>query len=158
MDVKTIGGAARAVGVSTKAIRLWESRGLIPKAERSKSGYRTFTDADLARLRFVRQAKTLGLTLGEIRDIIDLEHTGARPCGRVVQAIDTHFSAIDQSIADLLQLRNTLAVARGAANTVCGDVSIGAFCHIIEQVKFEENQSLKPACAYPPSGNPAESI
>lgn len=151
MEMMTVGEAARAVGVSAKAIRIWESKGLIPTAERTKSGYRIFTNTDLGRLRFIRQAKALGLTLDEIRDIIDLQHAGACPCDRVVRAIDTHLSAIDQSIADLTQLRNTLANARGAADIGCLDESNGIVCHIIDQVECGGNQSasIQAKCKMP---------
>ena len=49
----TVGEAAKAVGVSPKAIRVWESRGLIPQIQRTATGYRTFTETDLASLRFI---------------------------------------------------------------------------------------------------------
>ncbi len=129
----TVGEAARAIGVSPKAIRVWESRGLIPQAERTASGYRTFTETDLATLRFIRQAKALGLTLGEIRDVLQLREAGASPCGRVVQAIDAHLFEIDRSIADLMQLRDTLTATRTAAETACPDVSGAGVCHLIER-------------------------
>ncbi|WP_435107372.1 MerR family transcriptional regulator [Nocardiopsis synnemataformans] len=62
----TVGAAAKAAGVSAKAVRLWESKHLLPPAQRTEAGYRLFTDADVAVLCFIRQAKTLGLTLAEI--------------------------------------------------------------------------------------------
>lgn len=139
MDVMTIGEAACTVGVSPKAIRLWEAKGLIPVAERTTGGYRSFTDTDLGRLRFIRQAKNLGLTLDEIRSIIDMQYVGASPCGRVRQAIDNHLDAIDRQIADLVQLRNVLTVTKNAADTACHGDSEGAVCHIIERV-------IRPEC------------
>ncbi len=134
MAVMTVGEAAKAVGVSSKAIRVWESRGLIPHAERTKSGYRTFNETDLASLRFIRQAKALGLTLAEIGDVLDLRQAGASPCGRVVQAFDTHLATIDRTIADLVQLRRTLSLARDAANEICPIDQTGIVCHIIERI------------------------
>lgn len=132
MDVMTVGEVARIVGVSTKAIRFWEARGLIPVAERTATGYRSFTDTDLDRLRFIRRAKALGLTLGEIRSIIDMQRAGASPCDRVRQVIDSHLTTIDRKMADLVQLRNVLTAARNAADTACPDDPAVTFCHIIE--------------------------
>lgn len=132
MDMMTVGEAARAVGVSTKAIRIWESRGLIPAAERTATGYRAFTATDLDRLRFIRQAKTLGLTLNEIGSIITMQHAGASPCDRVRQAIDSHLAAIDRKMADLVQLRAVLTAARDAGDTVCFGDRDGIVCQIIE--------------------------
>ena len=76
----TVGKAARAAGLSAKAVRLYEAKGLLPEAPRTESGYRTYTDDDITVLRFIRQAKTLGLSLGEIRDILDLRRGGTTPC------------------------------------------------------------------------------
>lgn len=134
MDMMTVGEAARAVGVSTKAIRVWESRGLIPAAKRTATGYRSFTATDLDRLRFIRQAKTLGLTLNEIGSIIATQHAGASPCDRVRQAIDSHLAAIDRQMADLGQLRDVLTSARSTTQTACPDDRDGTMCHIIERV------------------------
>lgn len=141
MPLMTVGEAARAADVSMKAIRYWESRGLIPRADRTAAGYRMFTDADFATLRFIRQAKMLGLTLNEIKDIIQLQNTGTCPCDRVAQAIDSHLSAIDRSIAGLLQLREALNVAKRAAITSCPAGADTIVCHIIESAGFSPNRS-----------------
>src|SRR6266851_2095528 len=84
----TVGKAAQAAGLSAKAVRLYEAKGLLPAAERTGAGYRTYTDDDITVLRFIRQAKTLGLSLGEIRDIIDLRRGGTAPCQHVVALLD----------------------------------------------------------------------
>ncbi len=118
--------------VSQWSKRLWEARGLIPAAERTATGYRSFTATDLDRLHFIRQAKTLGLTLSEIGSIITMQHAGARPCDRVREAIDSHLTAIDQKLADLVQLRAVLTAARDTGNTVCDGDPGGIVCQIIE--------------------------
>lgn len=92
----TVSQAAQQAGVTRKAIRTWEDKGLLPPAERTEAGYRLFTDNDIAVLRFIRQAKTLGLTLSEVGDILVLQRDGAQPCGRVAQLLDAH---IDRSTA-----------------------------------------------------------
>jgi MerR family copper efflux transcriptional regulator len=124
----TVGDAADAVGVSAKAIRIWEAKGLLPPAERTQAGYRLFTDHDIAILRFIVRARTLGLTLSEIKDILDLHRQGMAPCEQVTALLDKHIRDIDRAIADLRALRTTLATAlqtarsdqrRGQAATVC---------------------------------------
>ncbi len=89
----TIGQAARRSGLSPKAIRLYEAKGLLDAADRTPSGYRTYTDEDVAVLRFIRQAKSLDLRLNEIRDVIDLQRGGARPC-QTVRGFSTAISPI----------------------------------------------------------------
>lgn len=124
----TVGDAAKAIGVSAKAIRIWEAKGLLPPAERTEAGYRLFSDDDIAILRFILRARTLGLTLSEIKDILDLHRQGMAPCEQVTVLLDKHIRDIDRAIADLRALRTALAAAlqtarsdqrRGQAATVC---------------------------------------
>ena len=127
---RTVGKAAQAAGVSAKAVRLYESKGLLPEAQRTEAGYRLYTDDDIAILRFIRQAKTLGLSLGEIRDILDLRRGGTTPCGHVVALLDQRIRDIDRTITELRQLRHTLAGTRAPARQqACGN---GGVCQIIE--------------------------
>ncbi len=124
----TVGKAARAAGLSAKAVRLYEARGLLPEAQRTQAGYRTYTSDDITVLRFIRQAKTLGLSLGEIRDILDLRRGGTTPCRHVTALLDQRIRDIDQTITGLRQLRRALAGTRayarqrqaGDAENVCG--------------------------------------
>ena len=53
----TVSAAAEAAGVSAKAVRLWEDKGLVTPAPRTDAGYRQYTEDDLGVLRFIRQAK-----------------------------------------------------------------------------------------------------
>ena len=127
---RTVGKAAQAAGVSAKAVRLYESKGLLPEAQRTEAGYRLYTDDDIAILRFIRQAKTLGLSLGEIRDILDLRRGGTTPCGHVVALLDQRIRDIDRTITELRQLRHTLAGTSATARQQAGDN--GGVCQIIE--------------------------
>jgi MerR family transcriptional regulator, copper efflux regulator len=129
-STQTVGKAAQAAGLSAKAVRLYESKGLLPEAPRTEAGYRLYTDDDIAVLRFIRQAKTLGLSLGEIRDILDLRRGGTTPCSHVVALLDQRIRDIDRTITELRQLRHTLAGTRATARQQAGDN--GGVCQIIE--------------------------
>lgn len=131
MDM-TVGAAAEAAGVSSKAVRLWESKSLLQPAERTEAGYRLFTDEDVAVLRFIRQAKALDLSLAEIKDILDLQRDGAAPCGRVTELLDAHIAEIDRTLTDLRQLRRTLTAVRRAARESQRRGQDGVVCRIIE--------------------------
>jgi len=111
----TIGEAADAAGVSAKAIRVWEARGLLPHVQRTPAGYRLFDDSDVAVMRFVRQARALGMTLRDIRRIVDLHQAGMTPCACVTHVLDERIGQIDQTINDLTQLRHTMITARQRA-------------------------------------------
>ncbi|GAB3394209.1 heavy metal-responsive transcriptional regulator [Amycolatopsis echigonensis] len=127
----TVGKAAEAAGLSAKAVRLYEAKGLLPPAERTAAGYRRYRDDDIAVLRFIRQAKTLGLSLNEIRDILDLRRSGTTPCQHVVALLDDRIREIDRTITELRQLRRTLADARADAHQHHAEHADGV-CGIIE--------------------------
>lgn len=128
----TVGRAARRTGLSEKAIRLYESRGLLETAERTEAGYRTYSDEDIDVLLFIRQAKALGLRLEEIKDIIDLQRGGAQPCQKVLQLVDSHITEIDRTITDLKALRSSLVNARRAAEEGDRNGDLAVVCRIIE--------------------------
>lgn len=152
-----VGTAAAAAGVTPKAVRLWESKGLLPPAERTGSGYRTFTEEDVRILRFIRQAKALDLSLDEIADVLDLQREGGVTCGRVTGLLDAHIDRIDRTIADLRQLRETLDQARARAREGQRQGQDVMVCHIIEGVPIPEQAdpaapAVRPAFAEPSNG------
>lgn len=69
-DPLDIGEAARRIGLSTAALRLYERRGLLPKARRSAGGYRQYSLEDLRRARLVRRARRAGLSMRQIAHVI----------------------------------------------------------------------------------------
>jgi MerR family copper efflux transcriptional regulator len=71
-----IGEASRRVGISAAALRMYEKRGLLPKASRTSSGYRQYGHGDLQRARLVRRARRAGLSLAQIAQALgrDGEH------------------------------------------------------------------------------------
>ena len=74
-----IGEAARRVGVSAAALRMYEKRGLLPEALRSPGGYRQYAEEHLRRARLVRRARRMGLSLAQIGQAIrDGEHACLR--------------------------------------------------------------------------------
>ena len=128
----TVGAAAKAVGVSAKAIRIWEAKGLLPPTGRTEAGYRLFSDDDIEILRFICRSKTLGLTLPEIKSILDLHRQGTAPCQQVTTMLDAHIRDIDRTIAELRALRGTLANALDTARQDQHHGRAATVCRIIE--------------------------
>jgi DNA-binding transcriptional MerR regulator len=94
-----IGGAARRTGIPVRTIRFYEAEGVLPPPARSSAGYRTFTDADLRRLRLIKNARDLGLSLAEAREFV----------GR---AFSSECSAFGLELRALIEERRTEARAR----------------------------------------------
>jgi DNA-binding transcriptional MerR regulator/quercetin dioxygenase-like cupin family protein len=79
-----IGDAARQVGVSASALRLWERQGLVTPG-RSRSGYRLYTDEDVSRLRRIRRMREEQLNAPGIRRLLaPVRRTHQRPAEGVV--------------------------------------------------------------------------
>ncbi|MCL1593249.1 MAG: MerR family transcriptional regulator, partial [Actinomycetia bacterium] len=75
-----IGEAGAAVGVDPPTIRYYESVGVLPEPGRTSSGYRDYEATDIERLRFVTLARSLGVGLDDIRQILGLRDEGEAPC------------------------------------------------------------------------------
>jgi len=104
-----VGDVATRAGVSRKALRLYESLGILAPPGRTPSGYRTFGKEVIPLLGFVGRARRMGFTLREIRDIIALRRAGQRPCGHVEQLARAKLRDLDQRLSDLATLRRSLA-------------------------------------------------
>jgi DNA-binding transcriptional MerR regulator len=74
-ELLTIGELARLTGLPVKRIHYYERRGLLEPTSRSKAGYRLYGREEVARLEFIKRAKLLGLTLEEIRELVELAAT-----------------------------------------------------------------------------------
>jgi DNA-binding transcriptional MerR regulator len=128
----TIGEAARRAGLTPKAIRLYEARGLLPAARRSPAGYRRYTGHDLRLLEFIRRAREVGLGLREIGAIIGLRRAGTPPSAEVMALLRGRLAAIDRQIGDLGLLRATLAeVVDTAASKASGGDEV-RLCRILD--------------------------
>lgn len=125
MGSYTVGEAAKAAGVTTRAVRLYEAKGLVPEPLRTNSGYRLFTDEDVETLAFVRRARSLGLSLDSIGEIMQIAKNGA-PCDRTRSLLDQRVAQIDATMEDLRRLRETIVAAQ---RIECGN---GNLCAVIE--------------------------
>jgi len=103
-----IGGAAKASGVSAKMIRHYESVGLFPEAVRTDSGYRQYTDREVNTLRFVRQARDLGFSIEQIRELLGLWQNRRRPSRQVKALAQAHIQELEQKLEELRTMKATL--------------------------------------------------
>jgi Cu(I)-responsive transcriptional regulator len=104
-----IGEAARASGVTAKMIRHYEEIGLLAKAGRTASGYRTYGEEDVHVLRFVRRSRDLGFSLPEIKGLLGLWNNRRRASADVKRLAQKHIDDLDRRIAEMQAMRRTLA-------------------------------------------------
>lgn len=124
-----IGEIAKRFDLNPRTIRYYETIGVLPKAARTESGYRMYSQAAVDRLEFVLKAKSLGLTLDEIRKILSLHDEGVVPCEHTRDFIKRKVNEIDEKIAALASLKKTLS---GVLKTRFKKHSAAAFCPLIE--------------------------
>ena len=113
-----IGRLAAASGTTAKTLRFYENTGLLAAPDRTPGGYRNYTPDVLPRLDFIRRGRAAGLTLAQIREVLDVRDAGATPCEHVQQLLTTRLADLDNQIADLRALRETVAQLCDAAATV----------------------------------------
>lgn len=103
-----IGQAAKLSGVNAKLIRHYESIGIIPKASRSESGYRTYSETDVHILSFVKRSRNLGFSMKEIKKLVSLWRNKSRASAEVKALATKHVSEMEQKIQELQAMVKTL--------------------------------------------------
>jgi MerR family Zn(II)-responsive transcriptional regulator of zntA len=111
-----IGELAAAAGTTTKTLRFYEQAGLLPAPRRTPAGYRDYTPECLPRLDFVRRGQAAGLTLAEIRQVLEIREAGQAPCHHVVGLLDQRLAELDAQLAALAGLRDTIVELRHRAD------------------------------------------
>jgi Cu(I)-responsive transcriptional regulator len=103
-----IGTLAKRAGVSARMVRHYEEIGLIPPAARTGSGYRTYGETELATLRFIGRARSLGFSLDEITDLLALWRDHTRASADVRAIAKRHMDAIERKIQELRSLQRSV--------------------------------------------------
>lgn len=135
MSIKMqIGELAQRVGVDAKTIRYYEQIRLLAEPPRTESGYRLYSADDAARFAFIRRARALDFSLGEIKEILDCRGSGTAPCPYVARLIHQKIAIVEQRIAELEKLKRELrALERSAARTGTRRAPRATeICHILE--------------------------
>ncbi|MGE3194641.1 MAG: heavy metal-responsive transcriptional regulator [Microbacteriaceae bacterium] len=110
-----IGEVAVAAGTSTKTLRFYEEQGLLPEVGRTPAGYRDYSPEAVARVDFVHRGQAAGLTLAEIKRILDIRDRDGAPCEHVRDLLDAKLGDLDRQIRQLSELRETVVGLRDQA-------------------------------------------
>ena len=121
----TIGHLARKSGVNIETVRYYQRLGIIEEPVKPARGYRIYPPETVDRILFIRRAKELGFSLGEIAELLEL---GESHCEDIRHRAEEKRSYIDQQIKDLENLRATL----DQLIKTCQSGSDKAHCPIVE--------------------------
>jgi DNA-binding transcriptional MerR regulator len=135
-DLLKVGAVAGAAAVGVQTLHYYERLGLLPNPKRSAANYRLYAPDAIRRVRFIKKAQALGLTLEEIKQILDLKERGRAPCRKVAELGEKHFAEIDARLTQLRAYRRALGRALGdwrRENTTERECA-GEFCDLIERL------------------------
>lgn len=103
----TISRLASAAGVNVETVRFYQRSGLIDEPTRPYSGYRTYADEDVRRIRFIKRAQLLGFTLDEIASLLKLE--GSQTCASTRDLAARKLAMVEAKLSDLVAMQTALA-------------------------------------------------
>jgi DNA-binding transcriptional MerR regulator len=131
MKLMSIGQLAGSAGVPASTVRYYERSGLLKPDERSGGNYRQYHPKSAEKLRFIRSAQAVGLSLKEVAEMLELTESPKSPCGDVIGLLQRRLDEVREKLKALRRVERTLA---GALNTCCkGDRR--SLCDAIEHLK-----------------------
>ena len=130
----TIGRVARGAGLAIDTVRYYEREGLLEKPARTDAGYRQYSADAVARLRFIRQAKELGFSLNEIKELLSLRVAPGKSCADVKARAEHKIADVEQRIAQLKRIKRALAKLA----TACSGSGPTSECPILEALETRE--------------------
>ncbi|MGH6813676.1 MAG: MerR family transcriptional regulator [Methylocella sp.] len=107
----TIAKLAGASGVKLETVRYYERIALMPKPSRTASNYRSYGPEHVEQLSFIRRAREVGFSIGEIKELLALGEPGQAPCAEVQKLATVHLGEVRAKIAALRTLEAILAGA-----------------------------------------------
>lgn len=128
----TRGKLAAQTGCHIETIRYYENIGLMPEPARSASGYRSYGDDHLRRLKFIQHARALGFSSEKIRELLALSGGARRHTRAEVKALtEEHIDGIATRIRDLQKIKRRL---RQISSFCDGSSASASTCPILESL------------------------
>lgn len=107
-ETLTIGQVAERAGVNRQTLRYYERRGIVKPVARSGGGYRLYAHDATRIVRFIKRAQELGFTLDEVEQLLSFRESSKRTCSQVRAKAQQKLTDIDDKIARLESIRDTL--------------------------------------------------
>jgi MerR family transcriptional regulator, copper efflux regulator len=126
-----IGVIAEAAGVSIQTVRYYERLELISEPARTEGGFRLYPPSTVRRVRFIKKAQTLGFSLDEIRDLLELDDRPTTTCRDVRKRLDAKVATVDEMIRNLTKLKAALL---SLATRCPGDATAKNACPLLDSL------------------------
>ena len=139
MGSLTIGEVAKLTGIGVETVRFYEKSGLIDEPPRTEAGYRQYPEDTASRVRFIRHAKTLGFTLTEIKELLNLRLDPTTTCEDVRQVAEEKLRNVRAKIQSLQGIEMALGDLIGA----CAVGGPDGECPILEALEPDWHISEK---------------
>lgn len=125
-----IGELAKLTDTQVETIRYYERERLLPAPARTEGNYRLYTQTHVERLSFIRNCRSLDMTLEEIRSLLQLRDSPQDQCESVNALIDEHIEHVNARVASLQLLQTQLMDLRRR----CADGTTD-HCGILERLE-----------------------
>jgi Hg(II)-responsive transcriptional regulator len=142
----TVGQLADRAEVNLATVRYYERRGLIPEPPRRPSGYRSYAEEDVRRIRFIKRAQDLGFSLREIQELLDLRVEPNPTCADIRPQVEAKLTQIAAKIKALQQMQAHLTQLLHT----CDGSSLTDPCSILEAIEVAQAEDC--TCADKPIG------
>lgn len=106
-DTLTIGGFDESAGVNVETIGFYQRKGLLPQPDRPYGSIRRYGEADVARVRFVKSAQSLGFSLDEVSSLLALDD--GTHCDEARQVAQEKLTNVRAKLVDLHRIESVLA-------------------------------------------------
>ena len=125
-----IGELGQATGVDVETIRYYEKTGLLAEPTRLANGYRSYSQAHLERLSFIRHCRALDIPLADITRLVSFMMQPSSDCGDINSLIDQQIAKGRARLASMQALENQLTTLRSR----CDAEHSGLECGILHEL------------------------
>jgi len=135
----TVSELARRAGVTADTVRHYTRSGLLVPIRDESNGYNCYSSGDLLRLLFIRKARLLGFSVGNVRDILKESSHGHSPCPLVRKLMEQRLRETLHRLQYMEKLQKRMEHAAALwANMPDGMPDGKAVCHLIEAIAMED--------------------
>lgn len=129
---------ARLAGVTPATVRYYSRIGLLSPSREPENGYRCFSAQDTRRVMFIRRAQSLGLTISDIKTLLECIDQGEVPCHRVRALVENRLRSVQDQLEQLKETEARISQALTSWQDMADEVPAeGELCPLIDRVDQE---------------------